>query len=87
MKERNQCLGLLILNGLIISPCIEYRFKSQDYDPINGSDLVHALFGANATNIFKLFKFLFEVQDPMVNVTSIKRASNHKVDHLFSHLI
>ena len=63
------------------------KLKSHDYYPINGSDFVHALFGANATNIFKLLKKLFEVQDPMVNVTSRKQAPNHKVDHSFSHLI
>ena len=87
MKEITQCLGLVILNGLGNLPCVEYKFKSQDSDVINGSDLVHALFGANSTKIIKLFKFLFVVQDPMVNVPSRKRASNHKVDRFFSHLI
>ena len=81
MKEIKQCLGLLILNGLSISTRVEYKFKSQDYDPINGSDLVHASFGSNAENIFKLFKLLFAVQYPMVNVPSRKRAPNHKFDH------
>ena len=49
--------------------------------------MVHASFGANAANIFKLFKLLFSVQDPMVNVPSRKQANNHTVDHFFSHII
>ena len=49
--------------------------------------MVHASFGAKAAKIFKMFKLLFAVQDPMVNVHSRKRSTNHKVDHLFSHLI
>ena len=49
--------------------------------------MVHALFGANAVNIFKLFKFFLTLQDPMVNVPSRKRAPNNKDDHFFSHLI
>ena len=61
MKKIKQCLGLLIFNGLIIYPRVEYKFKLQDSDPINVSDLVHALFGAKAAKIFKLFKLLFAV--------------------------
>ena len=78
---------MLILNGLIISPHVEYRFKTKYYNPINGSDLVHASFDANAAKIIKLFKLLFAVQDTMVNVPSRKRAPNHRVNHLFYHLI
>ena len=72
---------------LCILPRVEYKFKSQYSDPINGSDLVHISFGANAANIFKLFKKLFVVQYPMVHIPSRKQAPNHKVDHLFSCLI
>ena len=49
--------------------------------------MVHASFGANAAKIFKLFKILFAIHDPMVNAPSRKWAPNHKVDHLFSHPI
>ena len=45
------------------------------------------LFGENAANIFKLFKLLFELQGPSVKFLSRKRAPNHKVEHLFSHII
>ena len=54
---------------------------------MNGSDLVHSLFGANAVNIFKIFKFLFAVKDTMVDDHSRKRSLKHKVDYFFSHLI
>ena len=49
--------------------------------------MVHPSFGANATKIFKLFKLLFVLQDPMVNVTSRTQAPNHKFDHFLSHII
>ena len=61
--------------------------KLQYSDPNIGSDLVHASFGAKAANIFKLFKLLFAVQDPMVNFPSRKRAPNHKVYEFFSCLV
>ena len=75
------------MDGLSISPNVEYKFKSQNYDPRNVSDLVHASFGAKYANIFKLFKLLFAVHDPMVNLPSRNRAPNHEVENLFSHLI
>ena len=49
--------------------------------------MVHALFGANDANIFKLFKILSVVQDPMVNFPSRNQAPNHKIDRLFSHIV
>ena len=49
--------------------------------------MVHALFGVKAANIFKLFKLLFAVQDPTVDVPSRNQAPNQKVDHFFSQLI
>ena len=49
--------------------------------------MVHASFGANAANIFKIFKVLFAVQYPMVNAPSRKQGPIHKVEHSFSHLI
>ena len=49
--------------------------------------MVHASFGANAENISKLLKILFAVQYPIVNITSGKQAPNHKLYHLFPHLI
>ena len=80
-------LGLIVLNGLSTSPRVEYKFKSQNDDPVNGSDLVCASFGENAMKRYKLFKLLFAIQDPMIPVPSQKHAPNHKVDHFFSHLL
>ena len=75
------------MNILSILPCVEFKFKSQYYNPINRLYLVHASFGANAENILKLFKILFAVQDSMVNVPLRKQTPNHKVEHFFSRLI
>ena len=86
-QEIKKFLGLLILNGLNISPRVEYKFKSQHNDPVNGSDLIFASFGENAINRYKLFKLLFAVQDPMIPVPPRKNAPNHKVDHFFSHIL
>ena len=87
IEEIERMLGLIVLNGLSTSPRVEYKFKSQNDDPVNGSDLVCASFGKNAMKRYKLFKLLFAIQDPMIPVPSRKHAPNHKVDHFFSHLL
>ena len=61
-------VALYILNGLNISPRVEYKFKSSTDDPVNGSDLCHAAFGTNAVKRHKVFKKVFAVQDPLLNI-------------------
>ena len=62
------------------------KIKTQDSYLINVSYLV--MYSLDQTmQIFSNYSDFFAVQDLMVNVTSINQAPNHKVDHIFSHLI
>ena len=47
VSEIQQFIGLIILNGISISPRMEYKFKTQQEDPVNGNDLYASVFGAN----------------------------------------
>ena len=79
-------LGLYILNGIIVSPRIQYKFRPQHQDPVNGSDLCHNAFGPNARWCHHLFKNLFAVQDPVISVRPRNISPNHKIDPFLEHL-
>ena len=79
-------VGLHILNGINISPRIEYKFRSQSNDPISGNDLCANAFGENAELRHREFKCFFSIQDPLVATPSRKTHPNHKVDHFFQHI-
>ena len=78
---------MYILNGLNVSPHIEYKFKSLADDPVDRSDLCNLMFGMNSAKRHRVFKFLFTVHDPMLPLPSQKLAPDNKVDHFFSHLL
>ena len=46
-------VGLFVSNGISMSPQLEWKFKTQDEDPVNGSNLSHTVFGNNATRQLK----------------------------------
>jgi hypothetical protein len=85
-SEIKSFIGLYLLNGLNPSPQIKMKFKSQIEDPINGSDLCHAIFGKNAEKRHKHFKAFFSCQDPMLPTPSRKTHPNHKIDNFLSHV-
>ena len=87
VDEIKKFVGLYCINGLNISPRIEYKFGSQEVDWVNGNDVIHNAFGRSAVQRHKQFKYLFAVQDPMVPIPSRKKAPNHKVDHMFAHML
>ena len=87
IDEIEQFVGLYILNGLNISPRIEYKFCPQDEDPVNGNNLCSAMFGSDAERRFKQFRALFAVQDPMLPIPNRRLAPNHKVDPLLLHML
>ena len=86
IKEIRRFIGLLILNGLSVSPRLEYKFKTQDQDPVNGNNLCAGVFGTNAGQRLKEFRSVFAIQDPMVPIPERKKAPNHKVDPLLRHM-
>lgn len=83
VDEIKSHLALYILNGLNISPRVEWKFRSQCEDPVNGSDLCYDIFGKNSTLRHREFKNLFAIQDPVSNVSPRSLAPNHKVDCFF----
>lgn len=56
IAEIKSYVALYILNGLNISPRIEYKSKSSIDGPVNGSDLCHDAFGSNAVRSHKFLK-------------------------------
>lgn len=87
VEEIKRFVGLYVLNGLNISPRIEYKFESQENDWVNGNDAVNRAFGKIGVTRHKQFKYLFACQDPLVLIPDRKTAPNHKVDHFFSHML
>ena len=75
------------MNGIIISPRVEYKFLSQDVDPVNGNNICNRAFGCDAERRFKQFCALFVVQDPILEILSRKIALNHKMDPLLLQMI
>ena len=86
IQEIRRFIGLLILNGLNVSPRMEYKFKTQQQDPVNGNDLCSSVFGSNAAQRLREFRAAFAIQDPMLPIPSRKVAPNHKVDPLLLHM-
>ena len=87
IKEIQQFVGVYILDGLSISPQIQYKFKSQRQDPVNGNDLCYQVFGSDAEKRYKQFRSLFVIQDPMLPIPNRKLAPNHKVDPLLLRML
>lgn len=54
---------------------------------VNGNDVVHNVFGISVVERHRQFNYLFAVQDPMVAIPSRNKAPNHKVDHIFAHML
>ena len=54
VSEIKKHIVIYIFNGLNISPCVEYKFRSSNDDPVNGSDLCHDSFGKNASKRHKI---------------------------------
>ena len=46
--EIKMLVGLFVLNRISMSPRLEWKFQTQDEDPVNGSNLCHATFRNNS---------------------------------------
>ena len=66
VDELRSHVGLYVLQGLSPSPRIEYKFKRQCDDPVNGNDYVWQAMGkkCNRERRHKHFKAFFSCQDP-----------------------
>ena len=85
-KEIRRFVGLYVLDGVCSSPRVSMKFRTQTKDPANGNDLCHKIFGSNAENRLKMFKYFFECQDPRLSTSSNTTHPNFKIDPFFLHL-
>lgn len=87
IAEIRQFIGNFILNSIGISPRMSYMFSSQEEDSFNGNYLCHLAFGDNAEKMFKQFRSLFAIQDPMVPIPPGKEPPEHKVDPFLLYML
>ena len=52
-------IGLIMLNGIMLSMGFEYEFKTQEDDPVTGNDLHSRLLVHNVNKRWKEFKSCF----------------------------
>jgi hypothetical protein len=84
VEEIEMFLGLYIFNGLAPSPRVEFKFKTQQQDPVQGNDFIAGMFGSNSVRRLKHFKAFFSVQNPLIQPPSRKTNPNFKVDHFLT---
>ena len=85
VMELQSHFGLYVLQGLSPSPCIEYKFKPQSKDPVNGrNDYVYQSFGQkmNRKQRHRHFKAYLYFHDPTMIVPSQDLLPNWKVQPL-----
>ena len=87
IDEIKKFIGVYILNGISISPRVEYKFILKDVDPVNGNNLCNRAFGRDEERRFKKFRALFTVQDTILEIPSRKTAPSHKIDPLLLHIV
>jgi len=78
-REIRQHFGIYILNGIQLSPRVEYKFKSQRQDPISGNNFCHAAFGPGAERRHKHFKSFLACVDPSIHPPDRNKFPNWKV--------
>ena len=49
------------MNGLNISPRVEYKFDTQEVDWVHGNNIVHNAYGKRVVERHRQFKYLFAV--------------------------
>ena len=66
VEELRSHFGIYVLQGLSPSPRVEYKFRRQIEDPVNGNDYVYQSTGkkVNRERRHKHFKAFFSCQDP-----------------------
>ena len=81
LRELRSHFGLYVLQGLSPSPRIEYKFKPQSEEPVNGNNYMYQSFGQrmNREQQHKHFKAFLSFQDPTMIVPSRELLLNWKV--------
>jgi Transposase IS4 len=79
-REIEKHLALYFFNGLLPSPQVEMKLKSQSQDCLQGNDFVWRAMGKNAKSRHRHFKAFFCVQNPITPPPSKKVNPLHKVN-------
>jgi len=87
IEEIKRFAGLYVMNGINVSPRIEYKFESQENDWVNENDALNHAIGIQGVHRRKHFMYLFVVQDLMCTIPDRTSPSNHEVDHFFAHIL
>ena len=69
-REICQHVGLYIFHGLVPSPQLADKFKSQTEDIFHGKDFIKISFDSNLERRHKIFKEFFSMQDPSIHTPS-----------------
>lgn len=80
-------LSLYLLHAISPSPQINFKFKSEIEDPVNGSTLCHEVFGNGGVTRHKEFKAFFSATDPIVPTPPTSSHPNWKIDPCLKHFV
>ena len=86
IRELRQHIGVQILHGILPSPRLEMKFKSQKEDEINGNDFVARNLGPNATRRHKHFRHFFCIHNPTTIKPDRTKRPNYKLEEFFQHI-
>ena len=79
-QEIQRHLAIYILQGISPSLQVQFKFKSQKVDDVNGCDFISRNLGPGAERRHKMFRRFFAVQDIRRQTPPRKEKPNHKVD-------
>ncbi len=79
-------IGILIMDGLNLSPQILRKFWSQQQDTDQGNEFVHHNYRSHAARRFQMFCHFFGVQDPLIVPPLQEQCPNYKTNDFFNWL-
>ena len=80
-------LSLYLLHALSPSPKLDFKFKSETEDPVNGSTLCNEIFGKGGVTRHKEFRAFFSATNPIIPTPPTSTHPNWKIDPLLKQLL
>lgn len=86
VRETDKFLAVYILHGFSPSPRVDMKFKPQEDDPINGSDLVYRILGPNDERHHRHFILTidFDTQSNTIFSFTIHLADSEDIDRKYT---
>ena len=84
VEEIREYVGLYVFHGLLPSPRIEFKFRSQHKDKFHRNYFIRGSFGPNAECLSKHLKAFFSCQNPAIDTPDRSEYPNLKVRHLLT---